>query len=213
MDGNNRWSKKNNISKFESYKLGGKKIFKLAKYIFSKYSQVNYVSAFALSTHNLKRPKKILNIIFNLFDFFLDNLHNETLDFKILFIGDLSIFSETLRKKIKEIEKINCKSKKKLIFFVNYSGVNDIKQSYNRFLKLNSKSQNFDIEKFILTKDLPNPDVLIRTGGYKRISDFMLFNISFTELFFLDKLWPDFNYSDLRKCINKFKLIERKFGS
>jgi undecaprenyl diphosphate synthase len=213
MDGNNRWSKKNNISKFESYKLGGKKIFKLANYIFSKYSQVNYVSAFALSTHNLKRPKKILNIIFNLFDFFLDNLHKEKLDFKILFMGDLSIFSETLRKKIKKIEKINIKSKKKLIFFVNYSGVNDIKQSYYRFLKLNSKSQNFDIEKFILTKDLPNPDVLIRTGGYKRISDFMLFNISFTELFFLDKLWPDFNYSDLRKCINKFNLIERKFGS
>jgi undecaprenyl diphosphate synthase len=128
-------------------------------------------------------------------------------------MGDLSKFSETLRKKIKKIEKINIKSKKKLIFFVNYSGVNDIKQSYYRFLKLNSKSQNFDIEKFILTKDLPNPDVLIRTGGYKRISDFMLFNISFTELFFLDKLWPDFNYSDLRKCINKFNLIERKFGS
>ena len=213
MDGNNRWSKKNDINKFESYKLGGKKIFKLANYIFSNYSQVNYVSAFALSTHNLKRPKKILNIIFDLFNFFLDNLNNEKLDFKILFIGDLSIFSDTLRKKIKDIEKINYKSKKKLIFFINYSGTNDIKQSYNRYLKLNVKSQKFRLEEFILTKDLPNPDILIRTGGFKRISDFMLFNISFTEFFFSDKLWPDFSYSDLRNCINKFNLIERKFGS
>ena len=213
MDGNNRWSKKKDISKFESYKLGGNKIFKLAEYIFSNYSQINYVSAFALSAHNLKRPKKVLNIIFDLFDFFLDNHNKKNFNFNVKFIGNLNIFNNNIRKKIIDIEKINHKSKKKLILFVNYSGTNDINESYDRFLKSKSKTKKFNIENFISTKEIPNPEILIRTGGFKRVSDFMLYNISFTEFFFYKKLWPDFNYADLRNCISKFNKIERKFGS
>lgn len=213
MDGNNRWSKKNDISKFESYKLGGNKIFKLAEYIFSNYSQINYVSAFALSAHNLKRPKKVLNIIFDLFNYFLDNHSKRKFNYNIKFIGNLDIFNNSIRKKIADIEKINYKSKKKLILFINYSGKNDIYESYDRFLKSNLKAKKFNIENFISTKDIPNPEILIRTGGFKRISDFMLYDISFTEFFFYNKLWPDFSYSDLRNCINNFDKIERKFGS
>ncbi len=212
MDGNNRWSKIHNKSSFESYKFGAKKLLNLSQYIFNNYKKISYVSAFALSTHNMKRPKSTLNTIFDVFEYFLDKFPDNKYDFKITFIGNLDDFNKKLRDKISSIEKINSNSKRKLIIFINYSGSSDIKNAHKRYLMSDSK-RIFNIQNFILTKGIPNPDILIRSGGFQRLSDYMLFNLTFTELFFSSKLWPDLKSNDIKKFINKYRTIERKFGT
>ena len=215
MDGNNRWSKKNRKNPYDAYSSGAKKLLTLSSYIFQNY-EINYISAFALSKKNLKRSSPIIGALRKVFEYFLNqqnNLLNRS--FQISFKGDFSFLDKKSIKKIYSLESNNPKSKKKLIIYINYSGKDDIIKSCNDYLHIhpNKKITDTIIKNNLYSKEIPDPDILIRTGGYQRISDFMLFNISFTELFFLDKLWPDFNYSDLRKCINKFNLIERKFGS
>ena len=109
----------------------------------------------------------------------------------------------------------NPKSKKKLIIYINYSGKDDIINSFNSFLKFNSNIEITDlrIKENLYSKDIPDPDILIRTGGYQRISDFMLYQLSFTELMFTKKLWPDFNEKDYGYIIKKFINLKRNFGS
>lgn len=213
MDGNNRWSIKNKKSKFYTYSLGAKNIIKLSSYIF-KNLETNFISAFALSANNLNRSKKTINIIKKVLIDFLDNeIMIKKLDFKIKFIGDKSFLNKNVLKKIDLLENRNINSKKVLAIFINYSGKKDIIQVFEN---ANNKNLNLINEKIfsknLLTYGIPDPDILIRTGGFQRISDFMLFQLSFTELFFLKKLWIDFNYSDIRKIILKFRRIDRKFG-
>tara|TARA_B100001093_G_scaffold53125_1_gene45084 strand:+ start:3033 stop:3671 length:639 start_codon:yes stop_codon:yes gene_type:complete len=211
MDGNNRWSKINNIKSYDSYKLGAKKLLNLSYFIFNNYKTINYISAFALSTHNMKRTKSILKIIYEVFEYFLDKFPDNKYNYKLKFIGNLNIFSKKIRDKISSIEKINSNSKKKLIIFINYSGTSDIINAHKKYIESNTKTI-FKIEDFIMTKGLPNPDILIRSGGFQRLSDYMIFNLTFTELFFSSKLWPDLKTNDIKKFINKYKTIERKFG-
>ncbi len=183
MDGNNRWSKINNIKSYDSYKLGAKKLLNLSYFIFNNYKTINYISAFALSTHNMKRTKSILKIIYEVFEYFLDKFPDNKYNYKLKFIGNLNIFSKKIRDKISSIEKINSNSKKKLIIFINYSGTSDIINAHKKYIESNTKTI-FKIEDFIMTKGLPNPDILIRSGGFQRLSDYMIFNLTFTELFF-----------------------------
>ena len=204
MDGNNRWSKINSCTQYSSYKKGAQKIIELSQYIFSKYN-IDFVSAFALSKNNLKRSKKIINLIIKILNEALENFDESKYNFDLNFVGDFSFLD---KKTQFEINRLNNKKKsnKKLLIFINYSGQSDIKDAS----KKNKKSNNF--EKFLATSFIPNPDILIRTGGYSRISDFMLYQLAFTELFFFKKLWPDFNYADIRKIISKYYKIDRKFG-
>ena len=208
MDGNNRYSKKNNISNFHSYKKGAEKILKISSYIFKNY-QTNTISAFALSSSNLKRPKKILNTILEVLNYFLDQKLNN-LNFKIDFRGDLTFLSPQVNSKIKKLRDLQSQNNKKLIIYINYSGKLDIINAAKSF-----KNERFDSDKFknkLLSQDTPDPDILIRTGGFQRISDFFLYQISFTELFFLRKLWPELSNSDIKKIILSFQKVERKFG-
>lgn len=124
----------------------------------------------------------------------------------------MNFLSINLKNKIKLLEKKNYSCDKKLVILLNYSGRKDI---LNAFLKINSSKKNITISSIynnLILSDMPDPDIMIRTGGFKRISDFLLFNISFTELFFTNKLWPDLNIGDLKKFFKKFQTIERKFG-
>ncbi len=214
MDGNNRWSKKNNKTKYNGYKKGSNNLIYLTNYIFENTNS-NYISAFALSKNNLNRSKNLISTLKKVLLDFLDNKVNNKLrnNFRVKFIGDRSFLNKEINKKIEDIENLNVKSSKFLLIYINYSGKDDIIQAaekYHIYLKNKKKVKKF--EDFLLTKNIPNPDILIRTGGYKRLSDFLLFQTTFTEFFFTKKLWPDLTKNDLLKIFKKYYSIERKFG-
>jgi len=211
MDGNNRWSKNKNINKFQSYSKGAKNLIELTNKIFKK-TEVKYITAFALSSSNLKRSKNIIDTILNILNINLDQALEKNLNFSISIRGNLRFLSSRLKKKIELLEKKNSFHTKKLIILINFSGRQDVIDTIN---KINLSKKSINIKNFYLNtilSDIPDPDLLIRSGGYQRISDFLLFNISFTELFFTKKLWPDLNFNDVQKIITKYKKIERKFG-
>ena len=213
MDGNNRWSKLNSYSKYTGYKTGADNLFKLSSYIFDNFD-VNIISAFALSSSNLLRPNKDILTIKKVLNYSLDKILKQKINFKIEFIGNLRFLDKELKKKINEIKKLNLfiKNKKQLLIFINYSGQDDILRSVNRLTNSNLKVSKKNFSDNLYTKKIQDPDILIRSGGYIRLSNFMLFQLSFTELFFLKKLWPDLSTKDVKKIINKFSVIERKFG-
>ena len=212
MDGNNRWSKKNNLSKFKGYMEGSKTLVNLSNFIF-KNTNTKYISAFALSKNNLNRSKSLITTLKKvLLEFLNKKIDNEILtDFNIKFIGDRSFLNDDLNSKIDQVEKFKSQSKKYLLIYINYSGKDDIKQAVYNYNVYKNKNK-LKLEDFLLTKGIPDPDILIRTGGYKRLSDFLIYQSSFTEFFFINKLWPDLKKRDLSNILNKYYLLERKFG-
>ena len=205
MDGNNRWSKKKSITKFFAYKKGANNLIKLSDFIFNN-SKTNFISAFALSKNNLDRPSSTLNIIKKVLKISLKELDNKKLNFDIHFFGNFNFIDKKSKDLINQLNKINNYSKK-LYIYINYGGREDIEKA-----AINTKSKNNIFKNNLITSSLPDPDILIRTGGFHRLSNFLLYEIAFTELFFLNKLWPDLNISDLKKIFEKYSIIERKFG-
>ena len=212
MDGNNRWSKKRNISKYEAYKKGAQKLVEITNFIFSNYD-INFVSAFALSKHNFKRGSVLIDIIKNvLLDFLEHSNEINNFKYKVLFKGNLNFLPTKIVEGLKKLQKNNPKSKKKLIIYLNYSGKEDITNA-SKLLFNSDKVHYKNFEKYLTSAGIQDPDILIRTGGFQRISDFMLYQISFTELFFTNKLWPSIKDKDIIKFIDKFNKIDRKFGN
>lgn len=211
MDGNNRWSKINGISTYQSYNKGAKNLIQLTNKIFQN-TNVKYITAFALSSNNLKRSKKIIEIIIKVLNLNLDQALDNKINFSISIKGDLKFLNNEIKKKIDLLKKKKLNFQKELIILINYSGKQDIIDTANKIYAANKNINLNNFHKYSIISNIPDPDLLIRTGGYNRISDFILFNISFTELFFLKKLWPDLRYSDVSRIINNFQKIERKFG-
>ncbi len=212
MDGNNRWSEKNNINPFETYIKGSKKLLEISEYVFSNF-ETKYITAFALSKNNLKRTNKKIKILKAVIKYFLEDLDAiSKYKYRISIKGNLNFLSKRLVNKINDLNSINHKHKKTLFILINYSGQDDILNSVTQIHKLKLKPNKANFEKNLFLSDVPNPDILIRTGGYHRISNFMLYQLSFTDFFFLKKLWPDLEKSDVRKIINNFRKINRKFG-
>ena len=211
MDGNNRWSKKKHLTKLNGYKAGVKTLLKISDYLFNS-DKVNYISAFALSKHNLKRPKSLIHILKKILIEFLDKESelNTCKNYNIRFIGDRKFLSSEINNKINQIENLKKKSKKFLIIYLNYSGKEDIINAAKKF-KL-SKNNTFSFSKFLKNSEFPDPEILIRTGGFNRISDFLIFQLTFTEFFFTKKLWPDLTNTDVSNILKKYYSIERKFG-
>ena len=212
MDGNNRWGKINKLGMYDTYNNGAKNLLKLTEHIFKNH-EIKTVSAFALSLHNLKRSKTVVSHLIKVLDHFTSQLLNDfNHNFKISFIGNFSFLPKNIILKLHKIEKINNSNTKKLVIFLNYSGKVDILNSITKLIekKIDINDRNF--KKLLLTNSLPDPDIIIRTGGFSRLSDFMLYQSSFTELFFEKKLWPDFKTSNLDNIIKKFRTIKRKFG-
>ena len=212
MDGNNRWSKIKKVNKYYAYKKGAKKLIDITNFIFENY-KTRYISAFALSKHNFKRGSSLINIIKNVLLDFLDSSENiDNFSFNIEFKGNLTFLPKKLIQNIYKLEKKNLKSKKKLIIYLNYSGQDDIINA-SKYLSKTKKFNSKDFQKKLLSGYIPDPEILIRTGGFKRISDFMLYQISFTEFFFTNKLWPNINKADIRNFFEQFNKIDRKFGN
>ena len=211
MDGNGTWSKKNNLKRRDGHQAGVKTAKKIVGYSIEK--GIKNITLYALSNENLARSKGELK---NLFDIFFFSFSEEK-DFlfenniKIKFIGDLEKLPKKLRENAIYLENSTKKNKRLNLFIaLNYGGKQDIKQAVKKIL--NKKDQNGNFENFLLSKDLPEVDLLIRTGGFKRLSNFILWQISYAELYFTDVLWPNFNKRNFFKALDWYSSTNRKFG-
>jgi undecaprenyl diphosphate synthase len=212
MDGNGRWGLKKKKSRNAGHKAGLNTVEKIIKA--SIKQKIKYLTLYAFSTENWKRPKKEINFLFNLLENFLtsriDELHKQ--DIKLKIIGE-KIFSLRLNKLLKSAEKKTSKNQKLQInLALNYGSKFELVNAFRLLNKNNDKISEKNLVKYFQTKDTPDPDMLIRTGNTKRLSNFLLWQIAYSEIFFEKKLWPDFNENDYSKLINKFKKIKRNFG-
>ena len=210
MDGNGRWGKKKNKGRNYGHIKGVETVKKIVKS--SIILKIPIVTFFVFSSENWKRPKTEITFLFKIIkNYFSKEIKSVVSQgIKINILGELTKLSPELRKVLKK-SILKTKKNKKIIvnLAINYGSKSEIIRAAKNSKNLNLK--NF--EKNLFTKDMPNPDILIRTGGHKRLSNFMLWQLAYAELFFLKKLWPDFNRSDLVKIIEKFKVIKRNFGA
>ena len=212
MDGNGRWGIKNRKSRNEGHKEGIKTVELIIKE--SIKHKIKYLTLFAFSTENWKRPTKEINYLYKLLERFLVTKIKifEKNNIRLKFIGDRN-FSIKIKKLLKSAEKRT--SKNTLIqvnIALNYGSKQEIINSIKKIFKMKKRINEKNIEKFLYTFDVPNPDILIRTGNKKRLSNFLLWQLAYTEIFFEKKLWPDFNSKDFKKILNMYKKIKRNFG-
>ena len=214
MDGNGRWALKKNKPRNFGHQEGLKNISSLIE--FAKKNKIKFLTLFVFSLDNWKRSKKEVNFLFNLLVKFLHKNIEELIrkKIKIKSIGERKKLSKKLINKIKKVEKlssINYDITVNLAF--NYSSKTEIIESFKKTIKQKVKITKDIVKKNLYTKNIPDPELLIRTGGQNRLSDFMLWQMSYTEIFFLKKLWPDFNKNDFKKILQEYKKIKRNFGS
>ena len=216
MDGNRRWAVLNNRPSYEGHRFGADNLWKVIKDI-NNYS-INYLTLFVFSTENWKRSQKEILFLLVLLEEFIDDLESkiEDYNYKIRFIGDFSKFSKKIQQKILYINKITYKKPGMTITLaLNYGGRYDIVCAINNILKNSDKLKHIkqeDFKDFTFNASIPDPDLLIRTGGEKRLSNFLLWDLAYTELIFLPDFWPDFNKSLLDKCLKDYSKRTRKYG-
>ena len=213
MDGNGRWGLKNKNSRNEGHKAGLKTIDKIINKTIER--KIKYLTLYAFSTENWKRPKKEINYLFSLLENFLKNrikdLNNKNI--KLFVIGKKK-FSIKLNNLLKLAEKqTETNDTLQLNLALNYGSKSEIINSIKLLKKNKSKITEKNISNNLYTKNIPDPDILIRTGNTKRLSNFLLWQCAYTEIFFEKKLWPDFNQNDFNKIVKKFINIKRNFGS
>jgi undecaprenyl diphosphate synthase len=178
--------------------------------------KINFLTLYTFSTENWKRPKKEIFFLFNLLESFLKKKLKNLIEnkIKLKIIGNKKKFSIKLQKILTESEKKTSKNKGLQInLALNYGSKEEIINALKKIINKKKKITEKNIEDNLYTKGMPNPDFLIRTGNTKRFSNFLLWQIAYTEIFFEKKLWPDFKKKDYRKIINKFKSLKRNFGS
>jgi len=212
MDGNGRWGLKHRNSRNAGHKEGLKTVETIIKS--SIRNKINFLTLYAFSTENWKRPKKEINYLFNLLENFLvnrlDDIHKQNIRIKIL---GYKKFSKKLNYLLKFAEKKTIKnSKLQINLALNYGSklelINAFKKIQRNKIKINEKN----LEKHLQTKNIPDPDILIRTGNTKRLSNFLLWQLAYSEIFFEKKLWPAFTEKDYIKIIKEYKKIKRNFG-
>ena len=212
MDGNGRWGLKYRNSRNAGHKAGLDTVEKIIRETIK--NKINFLTLFAFSTENWKRPKNEIKYLFNLLENFLINrieeLHQKNISLKIL--GSKK-FSNKLNKLLDYSEKKTSKNTKLQInLALNYGSKLELIDAFKKITRGNNKINEKNIEKYLQTKNIPDPDILIRTGNTKRLSNFLLWQIAYSEIFFEKKLWPEFNEKDYNKIINNYKKIKRNFG-
>ena len=211
MDGNGRWGRKRGKGRNFGHLKGVETVKNIVKS--SINLNIPIVTFYVFSSENWKRPKKEINFLFklikNYFSLEIKNIINQGI--KINIFGDLKKLNSDVKNSIKKSINLTKKNKKIIVnLAINYGSKNEI---FKALKKSKEKLTIKNFEKNLYTKNLPNPDILIRTGGHKRLSNFMLWQLAYAELFFLDKLWPDFNKNDLIKVIKSYKSSKRNFGA
>ena len=213
MDGNGRWGLKNKNSRNEGHKYGLITVEKIIKETINQ--KINFLTLYAFSTENWNRPKKEINYLFKLLEnFLLNKIRNfSKQNIKLKIIG-VKKFSKKLNKLLTLSEKKTSKNTTLQInLAINYGSKFEILNAVMRINKNNDKVNEKNFEKYLQTKNIPNPELLIRTGNTKRLSNFLLWQLAYAEIFFEKKLWPDFNEKDYIRIIKKFKKIKRNFGN
>jgi undecaprenyl diphosphate synthase len=213
MDGNGRWAQKRNMPRSYGHAKGLSSVQKIIKYAI--LYKIEALTLYAFSTENSKRPKKEIDELIKLFDKSISKEANNLLKNNIVLriLGDITFFPKLLQKKIISLQaKCNNNNGLKLSVALNYGGQKEIVNAVNRSLKIKKTITLNDIEKSLDTASLPNVDLLIRTGGEQRISNFLLWQLAYSELYFVDKLWPDFNEAILIDALFSFQKRKRRFG-
>ena len=214
MDGNGRWGLKKYNDRNKGHYYGLQNINKVIENCIKL--KIKYLTLYTFSTENWNRPKKEINYLFHLFKYFYKKNFSKLIknNIRIKFIGDLINIPKDLKPIIKKIqEKTKNNSAITVIFAFNYGAKSELINAFKNILKNKRKVINEElVSNYLYTKNIPDPDILIRTGGNKRLSNFLLWQLSYAELFFVNKNWPDFNFLDLKKIVNKFAYIQRKFG-
>jgi len=213
MDGNGRWGLKHKNSRNEGHKAGLKTVEKIIKETINL--KIDYLTLFAFSTENWNRPKKEINYLFNLLESFLskkiEDFHNKNIKLNIIGVKN---FSKKLNKLLSSSEKKTSKNTTLQInLALNYGSKFEILNALKKLNKNNDKINEENFKKHLQTKNIPDPELLIRTGNTKRLSNFLLWQLAYAEIFFEKKLWPDFNENDYIRIIKNFKQIKRNFGN
>jgi undecaprenyl diphosphate synthase len=212
MDGNGRWGLKNKSTRNEGHKAGLRTVEKIIKE--SIKQNIKYLTLYTFSTENWKRPKKEINYLFDLLENFLlnriEDLHKQNIKLNIIGVRN---FSKKLNKLLNLSEKKTSKNTTLQInLALNYGSKFEIINALKKMNKNNDKINEKNLSKYLQTKDSPDPEILIRTGNTNRLSNFLLWQLAYAEIFFEKKLWPDFNERNYIKIIKKFKKIKRNFG-
>ncbi|MBD1158980.1 di-trans,poly-cis-decaprenylcistransferase [Pelagibacterales bacterium SAG-MED19] len=212
MDGNGRWGLKYKKSRNAGHKAGLNTVEKIIKETIK--NKIKFLTLYAFSTENWKRPKKEINFLFDLLENFLkeriNELHKQNIKLKII---GLKNFSPKLNKLLNLSEKKTLKNKRLQInLALNYGSKFELINAFKNLQKSKEKINEKNLSKYLLTKNIPDPDLLIRTGNTRRLSNFLLWQLAYAEIFFENKLWPEFNEKDYNKIIKKFKNIKRNFG-
>jgi undecaprenyl diphosphate synthase len=210
MDGNRRWAVKNNLIKTEGHKEGLKTLLKTIDWI--KDLEIDHVTFYAFSSENWKRPKIEVDSLMMLFEEVFIKKIDLILEKKvsIKFIGSLDKFSKKMQKEMSKIEKNTQQYTTKVFIAVSYGGRDEIIQAVKNISKSLSQEEIHNIdekifENYLQSSDIPEPEIIIRTGGSKRLSNFLLWKSAYSEIFFIDKLWPDFCKKDLSIIVEKYK--------
>ena len=214
MDGNGRWGIRHKNSRNAGHREG----LNTVESVIDECLKINikYLTLYTFSTENWKRPKKEINFLFNLLESFLSKKIKYLIEknIKLKFIGELNKLPLELKNLIRISEK---KTSPNFLIQVNvalnYGSKNEIINSIKSINKKRIRINTKNIDKNLFTNNIPDPDILIRTGNTHRLSNFMLWQLAYTEIFFEKKLWPDFKPKDLIKILNRFKRIKRNFGS
>ena len=213
MDGNGRWGLKHKKSRNLGHREGLNTVEKIIKATIK--NKIKFLTLYAFSTENWKRPKKEIKYLFKLLESFLinkiSNLNNQKIKLKI--IGKKN-FSKKLNKLLNYAEKQTYENKKLQInLALNYGSKSELINAFNLINKNKKKINEKNISKYLFTQKIPDPDLLIRTGNTKRLSNFLLWQLAYSEIFFEKKLWPDFKENDYNKILNKFRKIKRNYGN
>ena len=213
MDGNGRWGLKNKNSRNAGHRAGLNTVEKIIKETIK--NNIKFLTLYAFSTENWKRPKKEINFLFNLLESFLkekiEDLNKQKIKLKI--VGKKN-FSAKLNSLLNLSERKTSKNKRLQInLALNYGSKAELIYAFKELAKNKELINEKNIKKYLQTRDVPDPDILIRTGNTKRLSNFLLWQIAYSEIFFEKKLWPDFNEKDYYKIIKKYKSIKRNFGN
>ena len=214
MDGNGRWAKKRRLPRELGHKAGADAFERIVNYCYD--IGIGAVTVYAFSTENWKRPKREVDALFMLFSEFIDHYVEKLKhrSVRLIFIGDREAYSENFRKRVINVEEKTENNNKMILYLgVNYGGRNDICHAVNTLIaqgKTNITEE--DISSQIYTHLSPDPDLIVRTGGEYRISNFMIWQSAYSELYITDTLWPDMKESDVDTAIEEFMRRNRRFG-
>ena len=213
MDGNGRWGLKHKKKRNAGHKQGLITVEKIINETIKK--KIKFLTLYAFSTENWKRPKREIDYLFNLLESFLikriSDLEKKKIKLKIIGYKN---FSPKLNKLLNIAEKKTSKNNiLQINLALNYGSKSELINAFKQISKTKKTINEKNLSKYLLTYESPDPDILIRTGDTKRLSNFLLWQIAYSEIFFEKKLWPDFNENDFNKIIKKFQLIKRNFGN